>query len=70
MTRIGPKMEEVQNYVHRYPGCTMLACAEWVGPNGSRKFGYAAVHRALDAGLVRREERKDKRGCYRLYPVD
>ena len=39
-------------YVTQHPGCSILPVAEAIGPNGSRRFGYAAVHRAIRAGLL------------------
>jgi hypothetical protein len=50
MTRHGPKMLLAQAYVARHPGCAILPVAEYIGP--SRRFGYAAVHRAIRAGLI------------------
>jgi hypothetical protein len=50
--RIGSKMRMAVTYVSMHPGCAILPAAEYVGPNGSRKFGYAIVHRAIDAGLI------------------
>lgn len=51
-TRIGRRMSDVVAFVSANPGCSMLAAAEAVGPHGSRRYGYASVHRAIDAGLV------------------
>ena len=61
--RIGPKMEEAADYVRENPGCAILPVAEAIGPHGSRRYGYAAVHRAIKAGLIRAER---VGGRYRL----
>lgn len=45
-------MLQVVEVVKNNPGCSMLVAAEAVGPNGSRKYGYRTVHRAISAGLV------------------
>ena len=50
--RIGQKMRWAAEYVKAHPGCTKLAVAERVGPNGSRQYGYAIVDRAIGAGLI------------------
>lgn len=55
--RIGSRMRVIQWYVEHHPGCSMYQAA--VG-SGSWKeiqykvhrFGYAAVHRAIAAGLI------------------
>lgn len=65
MTRIGPKMSAVVSFIAANPGEYMLRAAEYVGPNGSRRYGYTAVHRAIKAGLV--EAVREARGT-RLYP--
>ena len=51
--RIGPKMAKAARIVAENPGTAILPVAERVGPNGSRQYGYAIVHRAMRAGLVR-----------------
>ena len=48
----GPKMLAATAYVAAHPGCCILPVAEAIGPNGSRRYGYQAVHRAIDAGLI------------------
>jgi hypothetical protein len=53
--RIGKCMQDVESYVYSHPGCPKLHPAEAVGPNGSRKYGYETVNRAIRAGLVRAE---------------
>ena len=72
MTRIGPRMREIAEYVERYPGCTPLAAAESLSYHGveSRQFGYRAVHRAERAGLIELRPRIDKAGCSRCYPME
>lgn len=66
----GLRMMQVANFVRRNPGCTMLQAAEHLIYRGrpSRRYGYAAVHRAIAAGLIVAIERVDKRGCYQLWP--
>jgi hypothetical protein len=66
--RIGPAMTLAAQYVARHPGCAILPVAEYVGPNGSRQYGYRTVHRAIEAGLIR-AERDSNRNRYFLYPV-
>jgi hypothetical protein len=61
--RIGPAMQAAQDFVAANPGCRKLAAAEHIGPNGSRRYGYAAVDRAISAGLIAAE--RTPRG-YRL----
>ena len=51
--RVGPRMQRAINILHDAGGeapC-MLWLAERVGPHGSRKYGYAIVHRLIDAGI-------------------
>lgn len=50
--RVGPRMREAAAYVAANPGVAILPVAEHVGPNGSRKYGYATVHRAIAAGII------------------
>lgn len=63
--RYGPKMKEAAAYVRCHPGCSMIEVARQVGPNGSLRYGYAIVHRAVLAGLIRAELLAN--GTYRLY---
>lgn len=53
MAKVGPRMEQAVMYVRNHPGCAILPVAEYVGPHGSRQFGYRVVHRAIKAGLIR-----------------
>jgi hypothetical protein len=62
----GPSMLRAASYVAHHPGVAILPVAEHVGPHGSRKFGYNAVHRAIKAGLILAA--KMPNGTYRLYP--
>ena len=48
----GNKMKAAVEFVRNNPGCTKLAPAEAVGPNGSRRYGYATVDRCIRAGLI------------------
>lgn len=50
--RVGPTMRAAVRYVAAHPGCAILPAAEYCGPNGSRRYGYQAVHRAIRAGLL------------------
>lgn len=52
VSRVGPRMWDVVAYVARNPGTAILPVAREVGPHGSTRYGYATVHRAIDAGLV------------------
>lgn len=49
--RIGPKMAAARYYAGE--GRAIIDVASRVGPNGSLKFGYQIVHRAIKAGIVR-----------------
>lgn len=74
--RVGRKMAAAVAYVQQMQlmgqKCTMMRAAEYVapkvGPGGHRLlgYGYNTIHRCLDAGLLKRVERSDKRGCYWL----
>lgn len=66
--RIGPRMLEAADIVASMPGCPILPVARAIGPRGSLKYGYAAVHRAIKAGLIC-YDRDGKGGAYRLYPA-
>jgi hypothetical protein len=59
-------MRAVAAFVEAHPGLHMIKAARAVGPHHSLRFGYAAVHRAIAAGLVRAEP--EKAGRMRLYP--
>ncbi len=52
MKRPGPKMLAAVAYVAAHPGCPKLAVAKHVGPNGSTRFGWQIVGRAIKAGLI------------------
>jgi hypothetical protein len=66
--RIGPVMTDITRYVAAHPGCPKLHPARACGPNGSTKYGYAAVNRALSAGLI--EHRGGMGASYQLYVTD
>lgn len=57
------RMRQAAAYVRANPGCAILPVAEWVGPHGSRQYGYRTVHRAIKAGLIRATT---KNGIYSL----
>lgn len=67
-TNIGPKMKAAAAYVAAHPDTAILPVAEAIGPNGSRRYGYAAVHRAIRAGII--EATRTPRGWYRLTVAD
>lgn len=51
--RIGPKMRAAVAAADRAgPAQSMKWIAERVGPNGSLKYGYRTVNRAIHAGLL------------------
>lgn len=50
--RIGPKMLAAAAYVKKYGPSCIYPIARAVGPNGSTKFGYEIVWRAVAAGLL------------------
>lgn len=52
--RIGPKMKLAVEYVTEHPGCCKAPVARHVFhyDRGWRAFGYAAVNRAINAGLI------------------
>lgn len=53
MPRIGPKMSQAAEYVRTRPGCAILPVARHIAPYGTGiQYGYAAVHRAIRAGLI------------------
>ncbi len=52
MTRIGPHMIAILRRVYQREGDSILANLTGTRAHGSRKFGYAAAHRLLAAGLV------------------
>lgn len=66
--RIGHQMTAAANYVTDNPGCTKMAVAAAVGPNGSLRFGYEVVDRAIHAGLI--QAHQTPRGAYQLFPAD
>lgn len=66
--RIGSKMRAAANYVRRNSGCAILPVAEYVGPHGSRRYGYAIVDRAIRAGLIAAAVDPNHKGRYVLTP--
>lgn len=65
--RIGPCMRAAATYVQLHPGCTKWAAAVYAfgRKQGARQYGYAAVNRAIKAGLIRAEKPNGRR--YALY---
>lgn len=61
--RIGKQMQRAVAVVRTNPGCAILPVARRIGPNGSVRYGYAAVHRAINAGLIVATQRN---GIYSL----
>lgn len=49
--RKGERMTRAIEYVAAHPGCTKLDAAGYVFPR-SLRHGYAAVDRAISAGLI------------------
>jgi len=64
-----PRQADVLYYVERFPGCTKCEVARFVGPNGSLRYGYRTVDRAIANGLIRAEA-GERRGTYALYPAE
>ena len=62
--RVGPRMRAAVAYVMAHPDTPILPVAECIGPHGSRRYGYAAVHRAIEAGLL--VAQRTPSGAYRL----
>lgn len=58
--RIGRQMTAAAEFVAVNQGCTKMAVADTIGPNGSRRYGYDAVNRAIRAGLI--EATQGRRG--------
>lgn len=56
-------MQAAVFYVSRNPGCAILPVADYIGP--SRRYGYAAVHRAIKAGIIHATS-GPRRGTYSL----
>ena len=50
--RIGHKMQQVAEFVKANEGCLMIEAAREVGPHGSLRYGYAAIHRAIAGWLL------------------
>lgn len=65
--RVGPRMLQALHFVTRNPGCSMLDVAASVGPRGSLKYGYATVHRAINAGVIVAVRRKRGPAKFWLY---
>lgn len=66
MPRHTPRQDAVVSLVTRNPGCAILPVAQHIGPNGSIRYGYAAVHRAIKAGRIRAVKLGSR---YQLFPV-
>lgn len=50
---VGPKMDAAVRIVEAHgPKSSKNALAKVVGPNGSQRFGYGIVDRAISAGLL------------------
>jgi hypothetical protein len=67
MTRQGPKMIDAAEIVTRNPGVAKLAVARLVGPNGSTRYGYEIVDRAIKAGMIQARIAGNR---YQLFPAD
>lgn len=62
-----PAQDIVARYVAANPGQPAIDAARAAGPNGSLRYGYRTVHRAIEAGRVAYV--RDARGRMILYPV-
>lgn len=60
--RVGWKMKMAANIASDHPGLVMMDLARAVGPNG-----YAIVHRAIAAGLLRKEPMENRKRAFRVY---
>ena len=52
---ITPAQDRVVNYVTDNPGARSFEVARAIGPNGSARYGYAAINRAIAAGRITRK---------------
>lgn len=50
--RIGPRMQQAYDYVRKNPDCTKYAVARAIGPHGSQFYGWRALQRAIEAGMI------------------
>lgn len=62
-----PKQDLVVEYVATHPGCPKIGPARAVAPNGSLKYGYRTVDRAIVAGRI--NAYRTAQGVYRLFVV-
>lgn len=69
MKRIGHKMRWCAELARQCPGESMLWHAQVLGPHGSRKYGYAIVHRAHKAGIIDLIRSPRRRGTYLVVPA-
>lgn len=68
MSRIGPTMQRVINFVAANPGCCKAAAArEAFGERGFRRYGYPPVDRCIRDGHI--DAVRLSSGVYRLTPV-
>ena len=58
MPRGTPAQDSLVEFVRQNPGCIMIQAARYLSPK-NHILGYRVIHRALDAGKLRREERND-----------
>ena len=65
--RVGWKMKMAANIASDHPGLVMMDLARAVGPNSSLQYGYAIVHRAIAAGLLRKEPMENRKRAFRVY---
>ena len=47
-----PKQDLVVYYVSKNPDCAKIDPARYVAPNGSLKYGYQTVNRAIKNGKI------------------
>jgi hypothetical protein len=68
--RVGSKMSEAAEWVTRNPGITKWEAAMYATRNeraGSVRSGYAAVDRAIKAGIIKAH--RCANGSYQLFPA-
>ena len=53
---VGPSMLSAAEYVSRNPACRLLDAQRYVGPHGSKSYGWQIVARAMRAGLIRTDQ--------------
>ena len=65
--RVGPQMQAAVDYVRATPGCTTHEVPVAIGPHRSGYYGWRAVQRAIDAGLIVRGDHPTRKGWAALH---